>query len=939
MVLSSPALAQASDPTVPEPLILSDEQEKYPLGPHLEILEDPGGNLTIEEVSSPEFDSRFVLNQVEVPNYGFTDSAYWVRFRLDNESRQIDEWVLEVGFANMQYVDLYTPLPDGEGFDVKQTGSLRPASTRDFLDPNIVFNLLVPIQSQQTYYLRFQNGASMTLPLTLWKMNAFMYETQQEQILHGIFLGSLLILLVYNLVLLFSIREASYLYIVIFLASMLAVEISYAGYMQVYFAPHGYLLAPYVLPVSLVLVFASVILFSDSYLELKTQLPKLHWVYIAIAGVWVVPLLLTPFIRYHTNSILIAPLAVFSLLVIAVGMAFSRRHSLPVRFFIIAWSGFTISFSLTFLLRLGVIPSTPLSENGYRLGIVWLVVFLSIALVDKINLLKAETESTNQELRKSGQRLSQILDSLPIGVILYGKDHKPKYANLRTIDIFRNPATGIQPDLSAGRTLAQAIPYFSLRVAGSLQEYPIEKMPVYKALQGESASADDIEMDRGEEHVALEIEASPVWDEAGNVESAVVAIEDITQRKQAEAKLESLVEERTHELNVVNEQLEERLEWLFTVNNIHQILTSAVDLPAAYEALSARLLQLLDATLVFIVRWEDPSKDPEAYYFSLQGVFTPNHEIVQAVSLKDSPLRLDIELGKIITWSKDQAATVLEPFEACFQEHDIQSAILVPMLIRQSIVGVLVVASRHAQGFILHQVDLVERMAFDLADLAQDAFLLDQTKALITSEERIRLARELHDSVTQTLFTASVLAEATPRIWDRNQGIARQNMDKLSLLIRGALAEMRSLLIELRAGDLHNQTLDQLIITLVEAARARTNAVVTVSRMDIPELPENVAFVFYRIAREALNNAFIHSGAAQINISLCAELGQVELRIRDDGCGFDPAAVPAGHLGINIMAERAAEIGGAISIHSQPGHGTEVIVTWSSKSGETMKNE
>ncbi len=84
----------------------------------------------------------------------------------------------------------------------------------------------------------------------------------------------------------------------------------------------------------------------------------------------------------------------------------------------------------------------------------------------------------------------------------------------------------------------------------------------------------------------------------------------------------------------------------------------------------------------------------------------------------------------------------------------------------------------------------------------EDARLYEQTKALITAEERNRLASELHDSVTQTLFTASLLAEATPRIWDKDQDIARQNMDKLSLLIRGALAEMRTMLIELRSEEL-----------------------------------------------------------------------------------------------------------------------------------------
>jgi hypothetical protein len=122
LALTVPAVAQTGSPPAAEPVILTDAQGEYPLGLHLEILEDPGGQLTIEQVSSPEFDSRFVPSQVEVPNYGFTDSAYWVRFDVQNETSLTNHWLLEQGFANTQYVDLYTPCRR-PGFAVKQTGT------------------------------------------------------------------------------------------------------------------------------------------------------------------------------------------------------------------------------------------------------------------------------------------------------------------------------------------------------------------------------------------------------------------------------------------------------------------------------------------------------------------------------------------------------------------------------------------------------------------------------------------------------------------------------------------------------------------------------------------------------------------------------------------------------------------------------------------------
>jgi signal transduction histidine kinase len=211
---------------------------------------------------------------------------------------------------------------------------------------------------------------------------------------------------------------------------------------------------------------------------------------------------------------------------------------------------------------------------------------------------------------------------------------------------------------------------------------------------------------------------------------------------------------------------------------------------------------------------------------------------------------------------------------------------------------------------------------------------------LATIEERNRLARDLHDSVTQTLFTASVLAEATPHIWDKDTQIARQNMNKLSRLIRGALAEMRSMLIELRQGSLQQQTLEQLLSTLVDGARARSQASITLSLMkDIPHLTEKTTIAIYRVAREALINATVHSGATQIQVKLGEEKGQLVLQVWDNGCGFNPQAVPAGHLGLNIMEERAEEIGARLEIQSEPGQGTNVRIAWTAPMVEVKVNE
>ncbi|MGE5378632.1 MAG: 7TM diverse intracellular signaling domain-containing protein, partial [Bacteroidota bacterium] len=521
------------------PVVLTDGQGEYPLGLHMNILEDPSRALTIDQVSSPAYETQFIPSQSESPNYGFTDSVYWVRLDLENGTRKANGWLLEVDFANMHYVDLYTPLPDGNGFEVKQTGILRPVSTRDLIYPQIVFNLSVPALGRQTLYLRFQSGASMALALTLRTTTAFMIQSQWQHLSSGLFFGILIGLLVYNLFLLFSLRDVNYLYFVIEIAATIFLVSSFDGYMQIYLLPNPHALTQYYIPLSFSIIFLSIVLFADSFLEIKTQLPKLHFVNVTILVVWGVLVLLIPFTSYHFFTNLVSRWALVSLIVVLIdGVTCLLRGFRPARLFLIAWAGLLVSLIILLLVLLGDISNSILTVNLFRFGLIWQGVCWSMALADRINLLKAETENANHELRTGARRLSQILEGMPLGVVLYGNNHKPQYINQRSVELFTNPARGIRPDLSAERTLEEAIHYFSLKEASKGEEYPLENFPPYNALHGAATYVDDLEVDQGDRRVPLEVWASPIMDDQGNVESAVVAFQDITRRKQSEAALE-----------------------------------------------------------------------------------------------------------------------------------------------------------------------------------------------------------------------------------------------------------------------------------------------------------------------------------------------------------------------------------------------------------------
>jgi two-component system nitrate/nitrite sensor histidine kinase NarX len=215
-----------------------------------------------------------------------------------------------------------------------------------------------------------------------------------------------------------------------------------------------------------------------------------------------------------------------------------------------------------------------------------------------------------------------------------------------------------------------------------------------------------------------------------------------------------------------------------------------------------------------------------------------------------------------------------------------------------------------------------------LTDISERVLAGEQREEAAAAAERERLARDLHDAVTQSLFSVSAIAEALPVVWERDRDAARRGLEELRQLTQGALAEMRTLLLELRPSALTEQRLDLLLHQLKEAMAGRTRVPVTVHVAGDCALPPEVRIAFYRIAQEALNNTTKHARAASVKVELDCRPEYARLRISDDGRGFDPEHIQPGHMGMDIMCERAQAIGAAFWVESQPDQGTQVEVEW-----------
>jgi PAS domain S-box-containing protein len=330
----------------------------------------------------------------------------------------------------------------------------------------------------------------------------------------------------------------------------------------------------------------------------------------------------------------------------------------------------------------------------------------------------------------------------------------------------------------------------------------------------------------------------------------------------------------------------------------------------AMVALAVRGSQQLEETLPFRIRLEGPE--------TLMRLFNEH----QPDRIAD-------------VWSAEPSAQFLRSLlndQADLLLKGVHAWMWVPVAVKNRVIGSVGVAHVERDYFTAHHADLALTVANQAAIALINAELYEHAQALAALQERQRLAQNLHDAVNQSLFSAGLIAEVLPRLWDRDQGEARKSLDDLRRLTRAAQAEMRALLAELRPSALTDTDLGDLLYLLGNALSGRINIPVAVTVAKEVILPAEVQVAFYRICQEALNNIVKHAKASRVDIDLKHEGTAIELHIRDDGKGFDTEQTFSGHYGLRMMRERAEAAGALLTVTSRPGHGTELIMHWTKDS-------
>ncbi|MCA9189865.1 MAG: PAS domain S-box protein, partial [Planctomycetales bacterium] len=423
---------------------------------------------------------------------------------------------------------------------------------------------------------------------------------------------------------------------------------------------------------------------------------------------------------------------------------------------------------------------------------------------------------------------------------------------------------------------------------------------------------------------------------------------DVTKAKLAEFELakyrnqlEDLVVTRTTALSQANADLKRRAEELATLNVITRTLAATTELDVVLSEILVQLARVTAFECAQIYLRDGPwltiaeSVGPEAGVSPRQVAVTDvENAIVQVFTEQRTIVRTrpDSAPGNDVT-ADDQRDNVVVVYAHAEQENP-AAWVGAPLLVGNESIGVLAVTAARTDTYGADDVRNLSAFADQAAVAVLNARLNQQAQVAAASRERERLARELHDAVTQTLFSATIMAEALPQQWQVDTPGALVTLEKLRHMTRGALAEMRTLLWELRPGEVETVPFGTLLQHLGDALTGNTMVPVFVN-CSPPDLllPPEVQIALYRVAQEALNNIAKHANATGVEVTARAETDGCTLCIRDDGCGFDTAGTVPGHLGLTIMYERVQAIGGRLKISSVPGQGTEVLVQWSSSSG------
>ncbi len=409
--------------------------DSYSVNHAMEVLEDIPGELTIEQVSSGDYEDRFISSSGTILNEGITGYSYWIRFTLSSHPSIADVsvkrlWYLEVGRSQLNIAELYISQVDGS-YEVIAADIRKPFSERDVVHVNSVFPVKTLLFEEKTYYLKIRNDNALFVPLTLWNPIAFAEKVAYEEFVYGLFFGGMLIMAFYNVFVFLSVRDKGYLYYFLYVFSIAFWQFIENGHGLTIFGDGGGVLSKYYLPQLLMFSFFMMIQFTRVFLETEKDMPGTELVFNIFKMIIFVSAVSAFFVDYISTQIWMSGLSMGLMIILLVTASFSWAGGNESARYFFAGILATVSGGLLFVGVLeGVLPATPALLSSAPIGTLAGAVLLSFALADRIKFLQSTALAANQRSMESLSKFRSIFDNAVEGMYRMTLDGSMVSANL-----------------------------------------------------------------------------------------------------------------------------------------------------------------------------------------------------------------------------------------------------------------------------------------------------------------------------------------------------------------------------------------------------------------------------------------------------------------------------------------------------------------------------